>query len=71
MNLDDIVLTDDLRMQLIAHRGGCACHSRPPCGACCEPLTEDEADLLGLLPITTAKPTPAVDFASITRSLCK
>jgi hypothetical protein len=30
-------------------RGGCSCHISPPCHACCEPLTEEEADSLGLL----------------------
>jgi hypothetical protein len=28
-------------------RGGCSCHVAPPCRNCCEPMTEDEAELLG------------------------
>jgi hypothetical protein len=35
--------------RLREHRGGCTCFISPPCGACCNPLTQDEAEALGWL----------------------
>lgn len=39
---------EDLYRELVSLRGGCSCHIRPPCGACCNPLTMDEAICLGV-----------------------
>ncbi len=39
---------EDLIRDLIALRGGCSCHISPPCRACCDPLTVDEAINLGI-----------------------
>lgn len=47
---EQVVNTDELREQLVSDRGGCSCHLNPPCNACCDPITEDELDSLGLLP---------------------
>lgn len=47
---DQVVNSDTLREQLISYRGGCSCHLSPPCSVCCEPVTEDELEWLGLLP---------------------
>jgi hypothetical protein len=46
---DDILEDRELYARLIETRGGCRCHISPPCFACCEPLTQVEADSLGLL----------------------
>ena len=62
----DEAMDDDTRSRLIHLRGGCSCCVSPPCGACCNPLTEEEAILLGLLtdddcaPAVLAAPSPAV-----------
>lgn len=39
---------EDLFRDLIRLRGGCSCHISPPCNACCDPLTIDEAIDLGI-----------------------
>jgi hypothetical protein len=39
----------DMFARLVEHRGGCRCCISPPCFACCEPLTEHEAECLGWL----------------------
>jgi hypothetical protein len=50
--LDDLsekVANDDsLMAELISLRGGCSCHLSPPCAACANPLTADEAIFLGI-----------------------
>lgn len=43
-------LSDEQEKELVAYRGGCSCHISPPCHAHSEPLTEEEAEYLGLLP---------------------
>lgn len=43
----DFIEANDLFELLVDRRGGCRCYDRPPCSACSEPLTEDEADELG------------------------
>lgn len=44
---EEIVSADtDAHRYLVDHRGGCRCFLAPPCYACCEPLTEEEADLI-------------------------
>jgi hypothetical protein len=32
---------------ILKSRGGCRCHLSPPCGACTEPLTDDEMREVG------------------------
>jgi hypothetical protein len=39
---------DSLMAELISLRGGCSCHVSPPCAACVNPLTADEAISLGI-----------------------
>jgi hypothetical protein len=34
--------------ELISLRGGCSCHVSPPCRACCNELTAEEAIDLGI-----------------------
>lgn len=50
--LSDIesAMGDDERVAIANLRGGCSCSVSPPCSACCSPLTQDEADELGLIP---------------------
>lgn len=52
MNVEDIELSDAQQKMLIAHRGGCTCHTlrMPPCHACTSSLTQDEAETLGFIP---------------------
>ena len=68
MDLEAIesAISDEDRARLINLRGGCTCFLSPPCSACCEPLTEDEAGRLGL-----AAPEPATDYMKAVRDLCK
>jgi hypothetical protein len=42
-------LTDEDHQHLVKYRGGCSCHISPPCSNCCNHITFDEADELGLL----------------------
>lgn len=44
-------LTDAENIDLVAYRGGCNCHRSPPCGACSNPLTLDEAIALGFVEV--------------------
>lgn len=46
---EDILEEGDLYKRLVDMRGGCRCFISPPCSACCEPMSLDEADSLGLL----------------------
>lgn len=39
---------ENLIRDLISLRGGCSCHISPPCHACANPLTVDEAIDLGI-----------------------
>jgi hypothetical protein len=32
---------------ILEERGGCCCHISPPCGACCEPISEEELNGVG------------------------
>lgn len=32
---------------IVENRGGCRCHVSPPCGACCNPVEEDELNEVG------------------------
>lgn len=44
---DDFEPTDAQLRQLLDARGGCRCpHVSPPCGACCEPITQREFEEL-------------------------
>ena len=43
-------MTEEQVRELTRLRGCCACHISPPCSACCDPLTLDEALTLGLVP---------------------
>lgn len=46
--LDEQLAADESRFkELLAHRGGCRCFISAPCGACCTPLTLQEATDLG------------------------
>src|SRR5215208_4343888 len=38
---------DGLRVELLGMRGGCRCCISPPCNACVDPVTMDEAERLG------------------------
>ena len=49
MNVNDIELTEKQIIELTRIRGGCSCHTNPPCSNCSDPLTEEEAIKLGLL----------------------
>lgn len=61
---DEIVNTPGLWRELTDLRGGCQCPlGYPPCYACSEPLTEQEAEKLGF------ELGPA--YLSITRALCR
>lgn len=51
--------------ELVEHRGGCTCFISPPCNACCEPMTEDEAEYLGYEP-----PEP-IDYLGAARDVVK
>jgi uncharacterized protein (DUF779 family) len=42
-------MPDEQRAALTEYRGGCSCHYAPPCLACSDPLTEEEALELGLI----------------------
>jgi hypothetical protein len=33
--------------QLVENRGGCSCHISPPCGACSNPVEEEELNEVG------------------------
>jgi hypothetical protein len=33
--------------KLLEMRGGCSCHVSPPCGACTEPISEEELNSVG------------------------
>ena len=33
--------------EIVEERGGCRCHISPPCGACTEPIGEDELNAVG------------------------
>jgi len=58
----DEELTNEQRILLIRHRGGCSCHINPPCSNCCNPLTEDEAEwLLWLLICKNFPPIYAIN----------
>jgi hypothetical protein len=49
-------------------RGGCSCHISPPCGACSNPITEEEyVMLLEDFP----ELQPKVDFMDAVRRVCK
>ena len=52
MDVENIELTDLQISKLRSHRGGCHCHTMrmPPCCNCTNPLTEDEAQILGFMP---------------------
>jgi len=41
-------LTDEQREALVELRGGCSCHISPPCGACSDPITREEMELLDI-----------------------
>jgi hypothetical protein len=56
----DEAMDDDTRARLIQLRGGCSCCVSPPCSACCNPLTEEEAIRLGLLTEIDSAPAPAL-----------
>lgn len=66
MKLEDLELSDEDYKRLIDLRGGCRCCISPPCFACCEPVTQQEAELLGLLD----EPEP-VDLMKAVRDMCK
>lgn len=60
----------DMLLELIDHRGGCACFVSPPCSACSEPLTVDEAIELGWMedePATAVQP----DYMKAVRDMCR
>lgn len=40
-----------LQKELLEMRGGCRCCISPPCSACADPVTDEEAGRLGLAPI--------------------
>lgn len=46
----DIELTDKQWKELVELRGGCSCHLYPPCWSCSDPITQKEAELLGIVP---------------------
>lgn len=45
--VDSIWNDDKLLRKLIEMRGGCRCCLSPPCSACSEPITHEEAESLG------------------------
>lgn len=53
MKVSDIELNDWQIKALLKHRGGCHCATfgNPPCSNCTNPLTEDEAEALGFIPV--------------------
>jgi hypothetical protein len=70
----------DAYARLIEFRGGCSCHVAPPCGACSNPLTEEEAKALGWMDDTHAevvpevwrkKPETEVDYMAVVRSMSR
>ena len=44
---ESVIEIEELRKALAELRGGCSCHISPPCFACSEPLTLEEAYYLG------------------------
>jgi len=53
MTPQDYEPTDDDYLRLFALRGGCRCqvpNASPPCRACSTPITQSEAEALGLPP---------------------
>lgn len=50
----------DKQARLLEMRGGCRCCISPPCSACVDPVTDDEAEKLGLVSFAThpTKDTP-------------
>lgn len=64
--IEDSLSTGQARA-LLEYRGGCECPlGWPPCKACCDPITYDEAAELDLF-----KPRKLVDFMKHVRDLCK
>ncbi len=66
---------------LINARGGCTCHVSPACPACCNPLTEAEAQTLGLVPPVVGPSVPlevwrakqqvdTTDYMAVVRVMC-
>lgn len=65
--LEEHVADDEsLRRKLLYIRGGCACHISPPCSACYNPITSDEAEYLKL---SVSLPQP--DYMKATHDLCR
>lgn len=68
-------LSDSERDQLLMFRGGCTCFLSPPCRACTEPMTFEEAEILGHVPPmgaeaeTELSKPPVADIMSITRKM--
>lgn len=52
MGVEDIELDSSQIQRLLELRGGCHCHTLrfPPCHNCTDPLTQEEADILGFCP---------------------
>lgn len=53
--LNEVIVDRDEFHRLLDLRGGCRCYDNPPCLACSEPITEDEAEELGF-EITSPEP---------------
>lgn len=62
-----VEIDEDQWLELVRHRGGCSCHSRPPCGACDHSCTDEEAIELGFI----EEPEPEVDYMHAVRDLCR
>lgn len=60
-------LTDGQLRRLIELRGGCRCWMSAPCSACCDPITDEEAEELGvaLAPAAPEVPPPVWDTRPI------
>ncbi len=56
-------LTDAQARKLVAMRGGCSCHcGHPPCSQCSDPVTDLEAELLGVESETATDEPRRINF---------
>ena len=55
--------------RLLELRGGCRCCLSPPCNACVDPITQEEAERIGLL--DDPEPPTEPDYLKAVRDLCR
>ena len=62
---------DDKQELLLEMRGGCRCFLCAPCGACVEPISDEEAALLELVPFPEKPEAPSIDYMRAVHDLCR